>query len=98
MNAASPALMRTVAEIVTVIVPTVGRPVLSDCLAALSEAAVRPGRVVVVDQSVDGAMRRLVDDARAMGPDAVYGTQGSGGGGSAPAGWSSYHDCRHHRR
>ena len=75
--------MRTVAEIVTVIVPTVGRPVLSDCLAALSEAAVRPGRVVVVDQSADGAMRRLVDDARAMGLDAVYVSSGQRGAAAA---------------
>jgi GT2 family glycosyltransferase len=75
--------MRTLAESVTVIVPTIGRPVLSDCLAALLEAAVRPGRAVVVDQSADDAMRRLVDEARAMGLEAVYVPSGQRGAAAA---------------
>jgi GT2 family glycosyltransferase len=35
----------------TIIIPTVGRPILRDCLQALANGIVRPGCIIVVDQS-----------------------------------------------
>ncbi len=50
----------------TVIIPTLGRPVLEECLAAISAGTVRPARIVVADQGENPAvalwLRRLGDD------------------------------------
>jgi GT2 family glycosyltransferase len=62
----------TDAEELTVIVPTVGRQVLAECLTALASGTLRPGKVVVVDQGGTGEMLRLVDDARALGLDVAH--------------------------
>ena len=42
---------RRVADDVTVVIPTVGRPLLRDCLRSIVDADVVPGELVVVDQS-----------------------------------------------
>jgi GT2 family glycosyltransferase len=56
----------------TVVVPTVGRPVLSDCLAALAAGASWPARVIVVDQSASPAVGERVAWLRGRGLDAVH--------------------------
>jgi GT2 family glycosyltransferase len=61
--------MRPVAKDLTVVVPTVGRPVLDRCLHALLDTTVRPGKVVIVDQSRDDSVLGLVDDAARLGLD-----------------------------
>jgi GT2 family glycosyltransferase len=61
--------MRSVAKELTVVVPTIGRPVLGRCLDALLDSTVRPGKVLIVDQSRDDAVLGLVDDAARLGLD-----------------------------
>jgi len=61
--------MRPVARDLTVVVPTIGRPVLARCLHALLDTTVRPGKVVIVDQSRDDSVLGLVDDAARLGLD-----------------------------
>ena len=56
----------------TVIIPTVGRPVLAACLNALGQGTTWPARVIVVDQSANSAMARQVDLLRDRGLDAVH--------------------------
>jgi GT2 family glycosyltransferase len=56
----------------TVVVPTVGRPVLSACLCALAGGTTWPARVVVVDQSASAAVADQVASLRAQGMDAVH--------------------------
>jgi GT2 family glycosyltransferase len=56
----------------TVVVPTVGRPVLSQCLAALADGESRPARVIVVDQSASAAVGERVAWLRGRGVDAVH--------------------------
>jgi GT2 family glycosyltransferase len=61
--------MKPVATDLTVVVPTIGGPVLGRCLDALLETTVRPGKVVIVDQSRDDAVRGIVDDVARSGLD-----------------------------
>jgi GT2 family glycosyltransferase len=56
----------------TVVVPTVGRAVLSACLDALGGGTAWPARVIVVDQSASAAVARRVDSLRDRGLDAVH--------------------------
>jgi GT2 family glycosyltransferase len=56
----------------TVVIPTIGRPVLAQCLEALAGGSALPARVVVVDQSGSESTRRLVDEARRRGLPTVY--------------------------
>jgi GT2 family glycosyltransferase len=56
----------------TVIVPTIGRPVLAKCLSALAEGTVHPARVVVVDQSRGGAMLGAIESARSLGIEVLH--------------------------
>jgi GT2 family glycosyltransferase len=63
---------RTVHQDLTVVVPTVGRPVLSDCLAALAAGASWPARVIVVDQSASPAIGERVAWLQDRGLDAVH--------------------------
>ena len=43
-----------VAADVTVVIPTVGRPLLRQCLGSIAAADPRPAEVIVVDQSRGG--------------------------------------------
>jgi GT2 family glycosyltransferase len=56
----------------TVVVPTVGRSVLAECLAGLARGTVRPARVVVVDQSPSGTMLEHIEAARELGVDILH--------------------------
>jgi GT2 family glycosyltransferase len=56
----------------TVIIPTVGRPVLAACLNALGQGTTWPARVIVVDQSGSSAMAHQVELLRDHGMDAVH--------------------------
>jgi GT2 family glycosyltransferase len=56
----------------TVVVPTVGRPVLSSCLAALADGASWPAQVIVVDQSASSAVADRVAWLRDRGVETVH--------------------------
>jgi GT2 family glycosyltransferase len=56
----------------TVVVPTVGRPVLSACLGALAAGSTLPGRVIVVDQSRSPAVAGWAASLRGAGVEAVH--------------------------
>jgi GT2 family glycosyltransferase len=56
----------------TVVIPTVGRPVLAECLKALAEGTIRPAHVVVVDQSRGHAMREAIEMTRSLGVDVLH--------------------------
>ena len=59
--------MSSAAKDLTVVVPTIGRPVLGRCLDALLDSTVRPGKVLIVDQSRDHAVLGLVEEAARSG-------------------------------
>jgi glycosyltransferase involved in cell wall biosynthesis len=56
----------------TVIVPTIGRPVLRKCLRSLMECTSWPARLVVVDQSADRVVEGWLADVRAAGLDVLH--------------------------
>ena len=56
----------------TVVVPTVGRPVLSACLSALADGTTWPAQIIVVDQSASPAVADWVARLRDRGMDAVH--------------------------
>ena len=52
---------------VTVVIPTVGRPLLRDCLSSIGAADPRPAEVIVVDQSASDDVAAWVAAVRAEG-------------------------------
>jgi GT2 family glycosyltransferase len=56
----------------TVVVPTVGRPVLAACLSALADGATWPVRVIVVDQSAGRGVADWVARLCDRGVDALH--------------------------
>ena len=56
-----------VAADVTVVIPTVGRPLLRQCLGSIAAADPRPAEVIVVDQSRGGEVAAWVAEVRADG-------------------------------
>lgn len=56
----------------TVVVPTVGRSFLAECLAALARGTITPAQVIVVDQSRRGAMLEPIEAVRSLGVDVVH--------------------------
>jgi GT2 family glycosyltransferase len=56
----------------TVVVPTIGRPVLSTCLSALADGTTWPAQIIVVDQSASSAVADRVARLRDRGMDAVH--------------------------
>ena len=56
-----------VAADVTVVIPTVGRPLLRDCLRSIAAADPRPAEVIVVDQSAGDDVAAWVAAVRADG-------------------------------
>jgi GT2 family glycosyltransferase len=63
---------RGVARDVTVIVPTLGTPVLQGCLEAIATGRVWPARLVVVDQGGTAAAVSWIAALRARGLDVLY--------------------------
>ncbi len=56
-----------VAADVTVVIPTVGRPLLRQCLGSIAAADPRPAEVIVVDQSRGGEVAAWVAEVRTDG-------------------------------
>ena len=56
----------------TLVIPTLGRPILARTLAALLAGTAWPARVIVVDQGRQPEIATLADQARARGLDVLY--------------------------
>lgn len=61
-----------IANDVTVVIPTLGRELLRDCLESLARGWMQPAQVIVVDQGRVPALAGLAQDYRAAGLDVVY--------------------------
>lgn len=72
---------RPVAEDVTLVIPTLGRPIIAKCLGAILAGSAWPKAIVVVDQGGSGRIARQLEDLCALGVEARY--QRSGGRGRA---------------
>lgn len=57
---------------ITVVIPTLGRPVLEECLRCLADGSVWPGCLVVVDQGSSPAATEWVDALQTLGMAAEY--------------------------
>lgn len=58
---------RPVAEGVSVVVPTIGRPLLEGCLASIAEGTVWPAELVVVDQGTNPDVATWIDRLQRRG-------------------------------
>jgi GT2 family glycosyltransferase len=66
------ATQRAITRDVSVVVPTMGGPVLQGCLESIAAGTVWPARLVVVDQSEGGAAAGSVAALRDRGMDALH--------------------------
>jgi len=57
---------------ITVVIPTIGRPILEQCLGAITDGDTLPGRIIVVDQSSSPAIGSLLRPAAAMGIETTH--------------------------
>lgn len=63
---------RPVVEDLSVVIPTVGRPILRECLDAFLEGLAWPARIIVVDQSSSFQVAGWLDEVKALGLDTVH--------------------------
>lgn len=56
----------------TVIIPTIGRPILRGCLQNILEGSVLPGQVVIVDQGNNPDVMEWVKEVDGLGPELLY--------------------------
>jgi GT2 family glycosyltransferase len=64
--------LQSIADCVTVIVPTTGGSVLAGCLDSLAAGSVWPARLIVVDQGCSAEVTDRVNALRARGVNAVH--------------------------
>jgi GT2 family glycosyltransferase len=57
---------------ITVVIPTIGRPILEQCLAAITAGDSLPGRIIVVDQSSSAAIGDMLRAAAALGVETKH--------------------------
>jgi len=60
------------AEDVTLLVPTLGRPIIASCLRAILNGSVWPRAIIIVDQGGSAEIAGQVEDLRGLGVDARY--------------------------
>lgn len=63
---------RPLAEDVTLVIPTLGRPILADCLGAVLAGNAWPGAIIVVDQGASSLVEAWLGDLCELGIDARY--------------------------
>ncbi|OQY34650.1 MAG: hypothetical protein B6243_05375 [Anaerolineaceae bacterium 4572_5.2] len=63
---------RRVFDDITVVIPTVGRPILRKCLQSVISGKVLPARIVIVDQGDNPAVADWVDDIKGVGLDVFH--------------------------
>lgn len=56
----------------TVIIPTIGRPILQECLQCILYGSMLPGYVVIVDQGNNPEVEGWIEKANSLGPALVY--------------------------
>jgi GT2 family glycosyltransferase len=61
-----------VARDLTVVIPTIGRPLVQGCLESIADGDMWPAAVLVLDQSSGEAVARMVDRVRQSGLNAVH--------------------------
>lgn len=57
---------------VTVVIPTIGRPIIERCLSSIASGTTWPARLLVIDQRPSPLVERLISELRAQGMDAVH--------------------------
>lgn len=57
---------------ITVVIPTIGRPILEQCLAAITAGNSLPGRIIVVDQSSSTAIGDMLRPAAALAIETTH--------------------------
>ena len=70
--AAARRLPRPMASDVTLVIPTLGRPVLADCLGAVLDGSAWPVAIIVVDQGSSQEIAGWLEDLRGLGIDARH--------------------------
>jgi hypothetical protein len=70
--AGAQAAPRPIATDLTLVIPTLGRPILAESLGALLEGSAWPGAVIVVDQGPSAEIAGWLGDLRALGIDARH--------------------------
>jgi GT2 family glycosyltransferase len=68
----APGERRPALEDVTVVIPTLGRPILRDCLGSIAAGSAWPGRIVVVDQGLREEIAALLREATGWGIPCDY--------------------------
>lgn len=58
---------RTVARDVSLVIPTLGRPIIAGCLAAIAGGRQWPAAIIVVDQGPSERIKTLLDDIATLG-------------------------------
>ena len=64
---------------ITVVIPTLGRPILESCLRWLADGSHWPGRVIVVDQGRNPVVAEWLGTLQAAGLDSLYVPSGQNG-------------------
>ncbi len=67
-----PASLRPTLEDLTVVIPTLGRPILEECLEHLARGSAWPAKILVVDQSSSPAVAELIGRVRSVGLDVEH--------------------------
>ena len=68
----SPLSVKPVLADISVVIPTLGRPILESCLSWLADGSHWPGRIIVVDQGRNPAVAAWLAQLQATGLDALY--------------------------
>jgi GT2 family glycosyltransferase len=69
---AAPVSPRPVHDDISIVIPTLGRPILETCLRYLVDGSSWPATVIVVDQGRDPAVRRMLDRVEELGLPGQY--------------------------
>jgi len=64
--------LRPVLDDLTVVIPTLGRPILERCLYEIASGSVWPARIIVVDQSSSTVIATWLERLRALGPETEH--------------------------
>lgn len=69
---AARATPRPLAEDLTLVIPTLGRPILAHCLGALLAGDAWPGAIIIVDQGKSAQIKNWLAEVRTLGIDARH--------------------------
>ena len=70
--ASARAAPRPLADELTLVIPTLGRPIISECLGAVLAGDAWPGEIIVVDQGASAQIAAWLEDLRGLGIDARH--------------------------